>query len=294
MTHKVLKIKDNDVVGSTNDFLRTLLSAGKIQALLVPQNTPSKKVAFPVLISDPKKLHADIFSPVLPTSTSSIVSKLTKVAPPSKLVGVVMRSCQIRALIELVKLNQANLSNIVIIGVDCPGTFPFNTFTEFPEKQTPTQFLLEALTKKSNESEKYLRSACRVCKDPIPMHADIILGFYGAEVEKEIFIEAHSEMKKTGKVGKKQSKKSVKKKQRNGQFSLRKKKESKVLIKSLSFLINALIVITVGKPVRFVIVKNACLIHPCSTRRRTSSFGKQKLKGCSKCRTMRYSSSLEG
>jgi len=196
MTHKVLKIKDNDVVGSTNDFLRTLLSAGKIQALLVPQNTPSKKVAFPVLISDPKKLHADIFSPVLPTSTASIVSKLTKVAPPSKLVGVVMRSCQIRALIELVKLNQANLSNIVIIGVDCPGTFPINTFTEFPEKQTPTQFLLEALTKKSNESEKYLRSACRVCKDPIPMHADIILGFYGAEVEKEIFIEAHSEIGK--------------------------------------------------------------------------------------------------
>jgi formate dehydrogenase (coenzyme F420) beta subunit len=197
MTHKVLKVKDNDVVGSTNDFLRHLLSSGILQALVVPQNTPSKKVAFPVLISDPKKLHADIFAPVLPTSTATIVSKMTKVQPPSKPIGVVMRPCQIRALIELVKLNQASLTNIVIIGVDCPGTFPINTYTEFPEKKTPMQFLLEAWMKKSDEAEKYLRSACRVCKDPIPSNADIVLGFYGADIEKEIFVEAHSEVGKS-------------------------------------------------------------------------------------------------
>ena len=196
MTHKVIKVNDNDVIGSANDFLRYLLSSGKIQALLVPQNTPSKKVAFPVLISDPKKLHADIVAPILPASTAAMVSKMTKVQPPSKPIGVVMRSCQIRALVELVKLNQASLTNIVIIGVDCPGTFPINTYTEFPEEKTPTQFLLEAWTKKSDEAEKYFRSACRVCKDPIPTNADIILGFYGADIEKEIFVEAHSEVGK--------------------------------------------------------------------------------------------------
>jgi len=196
MTHKVIKVKDNDMVGSANDFLRHLLSSGKIQALLVPQNTPSKKIAFPVLISDPKKLHADIVAPILPASTATIVSKMTKVQPPSKPIGVVMRSCQIRALIELVKLNQASLTNIVIIGVDCPGTFPINTYTEFPEKKTPTEFLLEAWTKKSDEAEKYFRSACQVCKDPIPTNADIILGFYGADIEKEILVEAYSEIGK--------------------------------------------------------------------------------------------------
>lgn len=197
MTQKKFKVKDNDVVKSTNEFLRQLLTSGKIQALLVPQHTPSKKVAFPVLISDPKKLHADIVAPVLPVSTASIVSKMTKVQPPSKPIGVVMRSCQIRALIELVKLNQASLSNIVIIGIDCPGTFPINTYTEFPEKNTPTQFLLEALIKHSDQAEKYLRSACRICKDPIPTHADIILGLYGTDIQKEIVVEASSEVGKS-------------------------------------------------------------------------------------------------
>lgn len=196
MTQKSLKIKDNDVVCSTNDFLKHLLSSGKIQALVVPQSTPSKKVVYPVLIADPKKLHADIIAPILPVATATMISKLTKMQPPSKLIGVVIRSCQIRALLELVKLNQANLTNIVIIGVDCLGTFPINTYAEFPEKITPTKFLIETVTKKSDESEKYLRSACRVCKDPIPMHADIVLGFYGADIEKEIIVEAHSEVGK--------------------------------------------------------------------------------------------------
>ena len=193
MIYKMLKVRDNDVVGSTNDFLKQLLSSGKLQALVVPQSTPSKKVAYPVLIADPNKLHADIITPVLPVATATVVSKMTKVQPPLKPIGVVMRSCQIRALVELVKLNQASLVNIVIIGVDCPGTFPINTYAEFPEKSTPTQFILEAWKKKSDDAEKYLRSACRVCKDPIPTNADIVLGFYGADIEKEIIVEGHSD-----------------------------------------------------------------------------------------------------
>ena len=193
MTHKILKVKDGDVIGSINDLLRHLLSSGKIHALFVPQSTPSKKVAYPVLIADAKKLHADVIAPLLPVATATMVSKMTKVQPPTKPIGVVMRPCQIRALVELVKLNQANLTNVVIIGVDCPGTFSMNTYTEFREKTTPSKFLLETMTKKSDEAEKYLRPSCRVCKDPVPINADIVIGFFGTDIGKELIVEAHSE-----------------------------------------------------------------------------------------------------
>jgi len=193
MTQHVIKVKDNDVNGSLNEFLKQLLSTGKIKALLVQQSTPTKKIAFPALISDPKKLHANILAPVLPTATASIISKMTKVQATSQPIGVVMRPCQIRAVIELVKLNQANLTNIVLIGVDCPGTFPVNTYAEFPEKVQPAQFLLEAFTKKTEDAEKYLRTACKICKDPIPENADITIGLYGMDIEKDILIEAGTE-----------------------------------------------------------------------------------------------------
>jgi len=193
MTQQVIKVKDNDVIATINEFLKHLLSSGKIQALLVQQSTPSKKVAFPVLISDPKKLHANVIAPILPTATATIISKMTKVQPAQKPIGVVMRACQIRAVIELTKLNQANLTNLVLIGVDCPGTFSLNIYAKFPEKTRPTQFLLEAWTKKTDDAEKYLRTACKVCKDPIPVNADIVIGLYGMDHEKDILIEAATE-----------------------------------------------------------------------------------------------------
>ena len=58
----------------------------------------------------------------MPVNSATLVSQLTGDKPSQK-VGVVLRSCEIRALIELVKLQQANLDNLTIIGVDCLGTY---------------------------------------------------------------------------------------------------------------------------------------------------------------------------
>jgi formate dehydrogenase subunit beta len=121
------------------------------------------------------------------------VSKLTKVQAAKQPIGVVMRPCQIRALIELVKLNQANLENILIIGVDCLGTFTPTTYAEFPEKKTPTEVILDACTKRNTDADTYLRSACLMCKDPIPTNADIVIGLYGMDAGKELLVEAHTD-----------------------------------------------------------------------------------------------------
>jgi len=192
MTDKILKIKNGDTVGSVNDLLKELLKSKKVQALLVMQEVPSKAMSFPVLISDPDKLNSNVFAPVLPVATASVISKITKVGSASKLIGVVMRSCQIRALLELVKLNQANIENIVIIGVDCLGTFPVNTYSNFPEKATPTEFILDSF-KKKNDAVKYLRSSCYTCKDPVPTNADVVIGLYGMGSQKELLIQINTE-----------------------------------------------------------------------------------------------------
>ncbi|UCF50100.1 MAG: Coenzyme F420 hydrogenase/dehydrogenase, beta subunit C-terminal domain [Thermoplasmatales archaeon] len=192
MTDKILKVKNGDTVGSVNDLLKDLLNSKKVQALLVMQEVPSKAMAFPVLISNPDKLNSNVFAPVLPVSTASIISKITKIESSSKPIGVVMRSCQIRALIELVKLNQANIDNIVIIGIDCLGTYPVNVYSDFPENTTPTNYLLSNFPKNSNDI-KYLRSACKSCKDPIPINADLLIGLYDMNPKKELLIQINSD-----------------------------------------------------------------------------------------------------
>jgi formate dehydrogenase subunit beta len=194
MTDNKLKVKNEDTVLSVNDFLKDLLKSKKIQALLVMQEVPSKTISFPVLISDPDKLNSNVFAPVFPTSTASVISKITKIDSSHEPIGVVMRACQIRALVELVKLNQANIDNIVIIGVDCLGTFPINVFSDFPEKDSPTDFILDT-SKTKNDIKKYLRTACQTCKDPIPRNADadIVIGLYGLNPKKELLIQINSD-----------------------------------------------------------------------------------------------------
>jgi len=191
MIDNVLKIKNGDTTGSVNDLLKEFLKSKKLQALLVMQEVPSKKMSFPVLISNPDKLNSNIFAPVLPVSTATIVSKITKVESSSKPIGVIMRSCQINALVELVKLNQANLDNIIIIGVDCLGTFSINTYSDFQEKSNPTEYILDSF-KKKRDVVKYLRSACYTCKNPIPNNADIIIGLYGIDIQKELLIQINT------------------------------------------------------------------------------------------------------
>jgi formate dehydrogenase subunit beta len=193
MTQKVLKVKNSEPSKSCNDFLKEILNSKKVSALLVQQEVPSKKISFAVLITDPEKMNSDIFSPVLPSSTATIVSRLTKFEPPKEPIGVVMRPCQIIALIELVKLNQANLDNIIIIGVDCLGTFSINKYTDFSEKKTPTNYLIDSFSKKTKDADKFIRSACLICKDPIPANADLTIGVYGTDPTKEIIIEASSD-----------------------------------------------------------------------------------------------------
>ncbi|MGF3554957.1 MAG: Coenzyme F420 hydrogenase/dehydrogenase, beta subunit C-terminal domain [Thermoplasmatota archaeon] len=193
MTYKVLKIKDGDITKSINEMFKEILKSGKVKALLIPQEVPSKKMVFHVLVSNPEKLNADIITPVLASSTATIVSHMTKIKQANKPIAVVMRPCQIRALLELVKLNQANLENIVIIGVDCLGTIPIKLFSDFQKNKTPTHFLIDSFKKKNNEMDNYMRTSCLVCKEPVPNNADVTIGLFGVDIEKEILVESHTD-----------------------------------------------------------------------------------------------------
>jgi len=193
MFEGILKVEKGDVVGTINTLLKGVLESKKVDALLVPQEVPSGAMAFDVLVADAERLKSNIFAPVLPTSTATLVSRITKFRGTDKIIGVVMRPCQIRALVELVKLNQASLENVVIIGVDCLGTFPAKAYGDFSEGGSPTEFILDSFMKQDGGSEKHLRSSCKICKDPIPGNADCTIGLYGSDIKKELTIQAHTE-----------------------------------------------------------------------------------------------------
>ncbi|MBM3302097.1 MAG: formate dehydrogenase, partial [Deltaproteobacteria bacterium] len=114
---------NGDILGVARGFLAGLLKEGIVDYLLVPQRISRGRCFAQTLVKDPSYLtEANPFSPVMAMNSATIVGQLT-VDRPTKKVGAVLKPCEIRAFIELVKLGQAHRENLVIIGIDCPGTY---------------------------------------------------------------------------------------------------------------------------------------------------------------------------
>ncbi|MFQ5951890.1 MAG: 4Fe-4S dicluster domain-containing protein [Candidatus Omnitrophota bacterium] len=190
-----LAIENNDSLGSVNSFFRKLLEKKVVGALLVPQESVNHKSVIQTLARDEKEIvESDPFAPLLLMNSATLVSQLT-VDNPKDRIGAVLRSCEIRATVELVKLKQINMDNLIIIGVDCMGTYESNTYQKAREGFENSRDLTRQYLSKSDRAEAAeleggeLRLACQGCEYPNPENTDIAINFLGCDVNKEIFVQ---------------------------------------------------------------------------------------------------------
>lgn len=178
---------------SIRQFLKGLLEKELVNAVLVPVELPSGNNVVQTLVSNPDKLSAaNPLAPVLPVNSARIVSSITRTGSSQRKIAVVLRSCELRAVIELAKLKQVTLDNLLLIGIDCFGTYSINDYNTLVEEgKSPTE---NALGKVREEKEdELLREACRVCEYFYPMNADIIIGLAGMDTGKAVLIQAATE-----------------------------------------------------------------------------------------------------
>jgi formate dehydrogenase (coenzyme F420) beta subunit len=208
----VIEVKNAKVKEAINSFLESLLEKNLVSALLVPREVPSKDNVVQSLMTNSNLpvqgpvcrvgtgrrtqtgglKEVNVISPVLPVSSARIISQMTRLSSYKNPVGVVLRSCEIRALIELVKLKQASLDNLLIIGVDCLGTYLVSDYQNLCKQgNSPSDELLRKF-KEGGEDTK-LRKACQVCEYPIPSNADLVIGLVGVDFEKNILLKSGTE-----------------------------------------------------------------------------------------------------
>lgn len=198
----ILALKDGNMVGTLRSFLSSLLEKQIVDALLVPQEIANERSVAPTLVQDPANMsQANPLAPVIPVASATLISQLTVDKPHQKL-GVVLRSCELRALIELVKLQQANLENVLTIGIDCLGTYEVTDYARLIDEMEGTAAekaakviaeLQKQLTQGSAEPNSLpLRPACQMCEFPVPQGVDIAIGLIG--VEEGILITLESEL----------------------------------------------------------------------------------------------------
>ena len=125
-----IDVNQKDLLASLKAFCVNLLEQENIRAILVPQRLPMKSMVMPTLVTDPDRLDGvDPLSPAFPMNGAKVLAKLTR-RPSGGKIAALLRPCEMRAFVELVKLKQARTENLVVLGVDCPGTYPNDEYRD--------------------------------------------------------------------------------------------------------------------------------------------------------------------
>ncbi len=191
-----IDVQNNDLLGAIKDFMCSMLALEEVGAVLVPRHMPGKAMVMPVLVTDPEQLEGiDPLAPAFALNAAKMVSRLTR-QPMNVKIAVMLRPCEIRAFIELIKLKQASRQDVIIIGTDCLGAFSNKDYLSYikasAEHATAT-FCQSILTKKTAPMEGIdLAPACKACEHPLPDGADVAIGLLGIDTDSRLMILSQS------------------------------------------------------------------------------------------------------
>lgn len=191
-----IEVKDRDPVGAIQGFLREVLEKTDVSGVMVAEHLPMKDVVMPALITDPERLaDADPLAPSFPINAAKVVSRLTR-RPSGTTIAVVLRPCEIRALVELVKLKQASMEEAIIIGVECLGAYgnlDYPLFSANQGKESTLRFYGKEDSAGENPPvNPDISPACKACEHPVPENADILLEIIGVDIQEQILVKANT------------------------------------------------------------------------------------------------------
>lgn len=220
-----ITVKDRDPVSSLQDFLKLLLEKGTVEAVLVQQRLPVNNAVMPALVTDPEKLGgADPLAPAFPLNAARMLSRLTR-KPLDTPIAAVMRPCEIRAFVELVKLKQGSAGNVILIGVDCLGAYGNTDYARIaasspavpcsnppenrpaaegsghvdsggtpPGVESTLTFHRNILSGKGTVVDGAdISPACKSCEHPVALNADITIGLLGTNIEESLLLISNTE-----------------------------------------------------------------------------------------------------
>jgi len=189
-----VKVKDGKTEEVMIGFLKSLIEKGVVEDIIIPKALPSGEGVVQTLIRDAHMLGGGCaLSPTMPVQSARVVSNLS-IKNLGKKVGAVMKSCEIRAIVELTKFLQVKLDNLYLIGIDCPGTFEVPDYAKMVQEGKGGEKLTKELFKGMERGDVAapagyaFRAACQMCEYPVPQ-ADIVFKLYGYPTDQEIGIE---------------------------------------------------------------------------------------------------------
>jgi formate dehydrogenase subunit beta len=182
---------NGDPLGSIQLFLRDIWPNAAIDGILLPLRTAEERDVTPQLIDSPDQLdQADPFAPIMRVNAAQLVAELTHEYPFNSFAAV-LRPCEMRALVEMLKHNAFQLDRVLLIGIECLATFPSGDFEWRSGRKKGLGNLTNEVLQFARMGgiwESRYRSACQMCENPTPEAVDIGIHVIGLPVNDFVLI----------------------------------------------------------------------------------------------------------
>ncbi len=173
------------------DFLTFLLETRKISAVFTLRETGKEGVFDYGLITDVQMLKQAI--PLHPFMPVNAGQELSRFKAMKKQVAAVIRPCELRGFIELIKRVQGTPDHFLLISYTCGGALRFASSLH-GKGDTNLPGYWKAVEK--GENYKEIRPTCKACEYFVPMNADATVSLVGKNHEDECVLELHTEKAK--------------------------------------------------------------------------------------------------
>jgi len=182
-----------DPLGTMQNFLHKVWVQARLDGILVAAGSDQPDPGKARLIQEAGLINE--VNPFSPLMTENLARDIPRVIgeQTGKRLSVLLRPCELRALVEVAKHAPVNLENLLTICVDCLGTLPEEDYEWRAEQAESVDGLTdEALhfARQGGILDYRHRMACQICAAPGAQLADININLLGVPVRQHILVQA--------------------------------------------------------------------------------------------------------
>lgn len=185
MSHFALLETENAPNRAVAEILARLLQEDAADAVLVLATNQWSSLPMPTLCADSEALMAQAL-PLAPVAAVNMAIQAARASRGRKdhRLAVVCKPCELRALIELAKLQQADLEGLALISLECRGRLENSVYLEEQDKNEAfADFFVRETTRPFP-----LARTCASCDEFVPRNADMTLHFLGMPVGERLAV----------------------------------------------------------------------------------------------------------
>jgi len=179
------KVFNTATTSELKSFLKKALEEKLFDALLGLYWMPSKDMLTLAVTSELKEIDKlEIIAPIMPVQAARVVSNI-KFTESKLKIACIVKPCELRACVELIKLKQIMPENLTFISYDCGGAI---NVSDFKDATNNGENVVEQLLSCNKNFEDFsvksdkIRFACSVCDKFIPSLCDIRIRSFGEKL----------------------------------------------------------------------------------------------------------------